>query len=205
VKKKRFNTDVSRKQQILDIAIQEIVDHGYSNTSVDTIAAKAGISKGVIYYHFNGKRELIERIYAVLLDELFEYRRSRVENEASAGAKLQAYIQTYFEFMYKHKKAFVAMMEAGIDLASDSQSNPWARDLNDRVFRFIAQIIEDGQKSGEFRAITPLALAPVIQGALDGIAIHWFADPEGLDLDACRVTFQEMIAMFTGKELPAKA
>ncbi len=205
MKKKRLFLGESRKRQILDIAIQEIVTHGYGNTSVDAIAAKAGISKGVIYYHFNGKRELIERIYAVLLEELFEYRRTRVEKETTAGAKLQTYIQTYFEFMYKHKKVFVAMMEAGIDLASDSQANPWAKDHNDRVFRFLSEIVEDGQKNGEFRIVSAMSLAPVIQGSLDGIAIHWFADPEGLDLDACRKTLQEMIAMFTDRTSSLKA
>jgi len=197
VKKKRYFNDASRKQQILDIAIEEIVRKGYGNTSVDAIAARAGISKGVIYYHFNGKRELIERIYSALLEELFRYRKTRVEKEVSPRAKLRTYIQTYFEFMRKHKNTFMAMMEAGIDLASDHQGNPWAKGINDRVFKFIAEILAEGQKSGEFRPFLPMSLAPVIQGALDGIAIHWFSDPEGLNLDECRKELQGMIEIYT--------
>lgn len=197
MKRKKFFNDDTRKQQILDIAIEEIIQKGYGNTSIEEIAARAGISKGVIYYHFNGKRELIERIYSALIDELFEYRKNRVETEVSARAKLRAYIHAYFEFMCKNRKTFVAMMEAGIDLASDNKGNPWARDFNDRAFRFIAEILAQGQKNGEFRSFPPMVLAPVIQGALDGIAIHWFSDPEGLKLEDCKNELQHMIETYT--------
>jgi TetR/AcrR family transcriptional regulator, fatty acid metabolism regulator protein len=186
----------ARRKQILEIAIKEIDRRGYRNTSVDAIAARAGISKGVVYYHFAGKRELVGTITGALLDELFEYRKARVEAETSASARLRAYIEAYFEFVCANSKKFGAMMEAGIVLGSDDGGNPWASAVNERAFDYIARLLAAGQESGEFREFPSRLLAPVIQGAVDGIALHWFSDPQGVNLAECKREIEEMIETY---------
>ena len=47
----------ARRRQIIDTAIRTIATRGYSRTSLAEIAREAGISKGVISYHFEGKGE----------------------------------------------------------------------------------------------------------------------------------------------------
>jgi len=42
----------ARRKQILDIALEKIATQGFQNTTIQEIANQAGISKGVIYYHF---------------------------------------------------------------------------------------------------------------------------------------------------------
>lgn len=36
---------------------------GYTATSLDAVAAEAGVTKGALYYHFRGKRELFEGVF----------------------------------------------------------------------------------------------------------------------------------------------
>jgi TetR/AcrR family fatty acid metabolism transcriptional regulator len=187
----------ARRKQILDIAIDEIDRRGYSNTSIDAIAARAGISKGVIYYHFQGKRELVGSITAALLDELFEYRKARVEAETSARAKLRTYIEAYFEFVCANERKFTAMLEAGVDLAANRDGNPWAPTTNERVFGYIASILDEGQRTGEFREIPSRVVAPVIQGALDGIAVQAASDPHGVSIEDCKRELDRMIETYT--------
>jgi AcrR family transcriptional regulator len=53
-----------RREQLLDIGRRLFAERGFEGTSVEEIAAKAGVSKPVVYEHFGGK----EGLYAVVVD-----------------------------------------------------------------------------------------------------------------------------------------
>lgn len=57
-------TGAERREQLLDIGRTLFAERGYEGTSVEEIAAKAGVSKPVVYEHFGGK----EGLYAVVVD-----------------------------------------------------------------------------------------------------------------------------------------
>jgi len=57
-------TGKERREQLLDIGRGLFADRGFEGTSVEEIAAKAGVSKPVVYEHFGGK----EGLYAVVVD-----------------------------------------------------------------------------------------------------------------------------------------
>jgi AcrR family transcriptional regulator len=48
-----------RRRQILDAAISCIDGQGWNRTTVDDVAAAAGLSKGAVYIHFANKRALL--------------------------------------------------------------------------------------------------------------------------------------------------
>jgi AcrR family transcriptional regulator len=75
----RRKAEISRGE-ILDAALACFAARGYHETSVDDIAARAGLSKGAIYWHFAGKREL----FLALVDRFSE--RALRELEAVADA-----------------------------------------------------------------------------------------------------------------------
>ncbi len=53
-----------RRAQLVEVAVALFADRGYEGTSVEEIAAHAGVSKPVVYEHFGGK----EGLYAVVVD-----------------------------------------------------------------------------------------------------------------------------------------
>ncbi|WP_089801124.1 TetR/AcrR family transcriptional regulator [Cellulomonas sp. KH9] len=57
-------TGVQRRAQLLDVSRTLFAEKGFDNTSVEEIAARAGVSKPVVYEHFGGK----EGVYAVVVD-----------------------------------------------------------------------------------------------------------------------------------------
>lgn len=50
------------RQLILDAAYLLFARQGYGQTSVDSILAEAGISKGAFYHHFESKEELFRAL-----------------------------------------------------------------------------------------------------------------------------------------------
>ena len=50
---KREEKSALSRQRILDAATEEFSQKGYEGASLNTVWAKKGISKGIIYHHFN--------------------------------------------------------------------------------------------------------------------------------------------------------
>ena len=55
---------VQRREQLLDVGRELFGQKGYEATSIEEIAARADVSKPVVYEHFGGK----EGLYAVVVD-----------------------------------------------------------------------------------------------------------------------------------------
>src|SRR5690348_8507049 len=53
-----------RREQLLDVGRSLFAEKGFDATSIEEIAARAGVSKPVVYEHFGGK----EGLYAVVVD-----------------------------------------------------------------------------------------------------------------------------------------
>src|SRR5690242_6447735 len=57
-------TGPQRREQLLDVGRKLFAEKGFEGTSVEEIAARAEVSKPVVYEHFGGK----EGLYAVVVD-----------------------------------------------------------------------------------------------------------------------------------------
>jgi AcrR family transcriptional regulator len=72
----------STKELLFQAAMALIGERGYSGASVDAIAAKAGVAKGIVYYYFDSKAALAEQLIASGLGFLAE----RLERAALAAS-----------------------------------------------------------------------------------------------------------------------
>ena len=57
-------TGKERREQLISIGRQVFAERGFEGASVEEIAARAAVSKPVVYEHFGGK----EGLYAVVVD-----------------------------------------------------------------------------------------------------------------------------------------
>jgi AcrR family transcriptional regulator len=60
----------STKERLFEAAMSLIGERGYGGASVDAIAAKAGVAKGIVYYYFDSKAALAEQLIASGLEFL---------------------------------------------------------------------------------------------------------------------------------------
>jgi AcrR family transcriptional regulator len=74
-------TGKERREQLLDVGRKLFAERGYEGTSVEEIAAKAGVSKPVVYEHFGGK----EGLYAVVVDRETELLLRTVTGSLTSG------------------------------------------------------------------------------------------------------------------------
>ena len=70
-----------KQQQILDAAAEVFAEEDYKRASTDDIAARAGISKGLLFYYFKNKQSL----YLYVADHLRSLVERHLEKERLAG------------------------------------------------------------------------------------------------------------------------
>ncbi|QZT64565.1 TetR/AcrR family transcriptional regulator [Mycolicibacterium austroafricanum] len=55
---------------LLDAARELFAAHGYETTSLAAVAARAEVTKGAVYHHFDGKRQLFEAVFVTEVDRM---------------------------------------------------------------------------------------------------------------------------------------
>ena len=88
-------TGKARRQQLLDIGRTLFAERGYEVTSIEEIAARAGVSKPVVYEHFGGK----EGLYAVVVDREMQGLLDRFTESLSGGHPRELLEQAALTFL----------------------------------------------------------------------------------------------------------
>lgn len=139
------------RQNILKVATEEFAAYGLSGARVDAIAERTLASKRMIYYYFGGKQGLysavLEKAYA---DIRAEEAQSDLAHMAPREA-LQKLIEVTFEYDENHTKFVNLVSIENIHHAKTISKLPSIRRINESVIRTLEDILERGQKTGEFR------------------------------------------------------
>lgn len=172
--KKPSFIETARRAQIMECAIEVIADLGYAHASLDQIARRAGISKGVISYHFNGKEELIQEIIRTQYISGYTFITSRLKTESSAAGILRAYIESDLEFMRLNPRHIIALVDIYLN---DRNAAGKLRSDNATDMKNLENILKSGQESGEFREFPTSVMAQVIRSAIDAVPIQMRLHP----------------------------
>jgi TetR/AcrR family fatty acid metabolism transcriptional regulator len=184
--------EAARRAQLIKCAIETIATLGYGQASLAQIAKRAGISKGVISYHFADKDELIEQVLREVLGEFHAYMEPRIKAEPTPARKLQAYIESNLAFMAARREYVLVLVDIFTN-ARRSDGKPFA---DPTAYEFglqgLAEILRRGQRCGEFRDFPPHLMAVTIRQGIDGVCGQLIADPK-LDLAAYA---KELVTIF---------
>ncbi|NDO77203.1 TetR family transcriptional regulator [Kocuria indica] len=103
-----------RREQLLSTALRVFSKGGYHSTSMDEIAAAAGVSKPVLYQHFPGKRDLFLALVQFTLSELSEKLERSLASAETNKARVQNVIDTHFEFVNSQPEAHRLVFSADL-------------------------------------------------------------------------------------------
>ncbi|HLU98946.1 MAG TPA: TetR/AcrR family transcriptional regulator [Thermobifida alba] len=104
-RKKQRMTGKERREQLLAIGRELFAERGFAATSVEEIAARAGVSKPVVYEHFGGK----EGVYAVVVDREMQCLLGLVSDalvEGSPRQKLEGAALALLRYVEEHSEGF---------------------------------------------------------------------------------------------------
>jgi len=197
--KNRSFVETVRRAQIVDCAIDTIAELGFARASVDQIAKRAGVSKGVITYHFPNKEEIVDAIVEKVVTAGRAYMEPRIVAETSAAGRLRAYIESDLEFIDAHRKALIALVEIAMNARrADGSLVIGPESLAQRAAN-LEDLLRAGQRSGEFRRFNTRVLALTIIQAIDAVPALLLREPS-LDVKLHARELATVFALATRKQ-----
>jgi AcrR family transcriptional regulator len=107
-----------RRLQLLAAARQVFAEKGYHATAMGDIADRAGVSKPVLYQHFEGKLDLYLALLDEQLAEMVRVVNTALESTDVNRDRVQAVMNAFFEFVDREDGAFRLVFES--DLIADA-------------------------------------------------------------------------------------
>ena len=160
-----------------------LAEVGFARASLARIAERAGISKGVISYHFDGKEDLMVRLVEQVYGEIGEAVGAEIAREETPRAMLRRHPVAVAAHMRDRRQHIAALGEVFANLR-DAEGKPrFGHHTSDEMYRVLEALYRAGQKSGDFRDFDVRVMAVTQQAAIDAMFGYWAAFPEH-DLDA---------------------
>lgn len=147
---------------ILQAAVREFACEGIAGARTDAIARSAKVNKALLYYYFKDK----EALYGAVLDQVFGGLVACVGEVLSRDLppreKILAYAGAHFDYVSTHplypRIVQGEMMGAGRGRANHLQHI--VRKYFRPLFARVAEVLKNGQATGEFRPVDPLHFVP---------------------------------------------
>ncbi|MEU1217001.1 TetR/AcrR family transcriptional regulator [Streptomyces sp. NPDC005790] len=109
---------LARKAQLLDCAVDVLVELGFAGTSVAEVARRAGVSKDVVTYHFPTKEDSLGEVVNSLYREAGEQIGEATGDSDSVIGELATYIRSNLTFVADHPRHVRAVMEVAANMRS---------------------------------------------------------------------------------------
>jgi TetR/AcrR family transcriptional repressor of bet genes len=159
------NTE-ERRQQIVAGLLQVMAERGYDGASVAAIAKAAGLTPGLVHYHFKDKQEILLTLaeqLAARVHERVASRLARVKGD-DARARVDAFLDA---FLATGADADPASVASWVTISAEAIRQPEVRAIYEKVVRTDLEHLEElvGAVTGKRRARAVAAgLFAAIQG-----------------------------------------
>jgi AcrR family transcriptional regulator len=156
--------DSTPRQRILDAAAAAFAADGFAGARVDRIALRAGVNKAMLYYHVGDKQALYTAVLQRNFERVQEALDAAIGRGGSARERLRSVIAALVEVVDRHPEHPRIVLR---EVASG------AVQLSDDIVRKLLSVVEtvrelliEGVRAGEFRALDPLLTHLAIVGSL---------------------------------------
>jgi len=100
-------------------ARQLFAEDGYGATSLDAVALKAGVTKGALYHHFEGKRQLFEAVFEREVERLTAELAAAYARESDPWKALEAGSRAFLEACLEPRLQRIVLLDAFAALGWD--------------------------------------------------------------------------------------
>lgn len=177
-------------ERILACALELFVRHGYRATTVDLIAARAGLTKGAVYFYFKTKEAIMLRLLddaeGAVVDPVVALM-SEGGAEADALDKMVRFLHHQSAAALSHPRHHLLLILTSIEFyGTNTRIEVRVRAIYRRLYASVEGFVHQGQAEGEVRTdLRSHELTAILMAVRDGTLIEWYRRPgelEGSDL-----------------------
>ena len=168
---RRRLTGGERREAILDAALQVFARRGYHAASIDDIAQAAGVSKALIYEHFESKHQLHLSLLDSQVNEILERLVASAGTGEPGEVRLRAGVDAFLTFVEERRGAFRMLFRAAADPEVADKLELIQRQATAAIAALIASepAAEREDDADQYREM----LAQQLSGAVQSLAVWW--------------------------------
>lgn len=168
---------VERRAQLLVVAKEVFAQSSYHETSMSEIAIAAGVTKPVLYQHFESKRHLYQALLADVGERLQSAIFDHVAQATTPRQQVEAGFAAYVRFVEQDYDGFSLLFNS-----TSRQDSEWSK-IVDAVERSIASQIAGLLTVMDISEHHALALAHGVVGQAEGMVRYWRSNAKELKAD----------------------
>lgn len=167
-----------RRALLLAAALAAFSDKGFHATAMDDIAERAGVSKPVLYQHFDSKLELYVALAAQVCDDIVRTIEGALESTADNGERIAACLHAYFEFVDRPASGYPLVFSS--DMGTDPAVAPLLEGAGTRCGEAIGRVLQDETELGWDECVL---LGNTLVGMAQAAARHWVESGSSIPLE----------------------
>ncbi|HEY6064935.1 MAG TPA: TetR/AcrR family transcriptional regulator [Thermoanaerobaculia bacterium] len=181
-----------RRLLLLKAAFREVAEKGFAEVTLDDVARRASVSKGVTLYYFVSKEDLFRQLFAWLVDSIHERMREAVSSAGGSVERVHALVAITFPSPSKNR----AFFRAFVDFCGLAARRDGFRDVMEHFYRgcreIDLEIVREGMRRGDFAVRDADSAASTVRAIFDGLMMQWLAERDlessfGRYRDRCEV------------------
>jgi AcrR family transcriptional regulator len=142
-----------RPNELLDAALRIFAERGYGNTRLEDIAAAVGVTKGTIYHYFETKEDLLRQAIEHNHERVFLPLEQGIrDRHGPVSATIRLFLRRAFGGnMDQTRQSVLTLLVQGVAREVPHVYQRWLEAGPARAWQLLAELIEEGKASGEFR------------------------------------------------------
>jgi AcrR family transcriptional regulator len=165
----------TRMNDVIAAAVAEFVEHGYEGASMESIAKRAGLTKGGLYHHFASKDEILYAANEHFMTPVYGML-AEAEAAASPSAGLGGFFRAYLDHWAQRPRELVFVALTLAKTLQDSSWWPMMAKYSQEMTAFYRRLLEKAAALGEIEEGDAEAQATSLLGAVDGLAAYVLMD-----------------------------
>jgi len=133
-----------REQQMLDAAVQMFSVNGYHETSMDTIAAQAQISKPMLYLYYGSKEDLFGACLNREMGRFIDVVRADIDFDQSPKDMLRNTIVAFLRYIDSNRASWIVMYTQAMSSQTFAQT---VREGRERIIALVSGLVRAGTRS----------------------------------------------------------
>jgi TetR/AcrR family transcriptional repressor of bet genes len=202
----RTRSKLERKQQLIDATITSIAKYGIPGTTMTTVTGIAGLSLGLVNFHFESKQKLFEETLLHLAMEDQEMWRKAIDGKGlSTEEKILAIVDAHFHPKVGSRKKQAVWFAFYGDSRSRASYRRIGGDIDDARYDCLLALLTDLKSSGDFPYVHAVDVATTMEALFDGLSLLMLIYPGDTTLaDGRRQMRSYLAAIFPTRFTPPK-
>lgn len=171
-----------RRERIVTAALKLILKRGYDRTTLDQVAAEAGVSKGLVSYHFTKKDDLFLAVLDQMLVRLQTDLEGCCKEDSPAWDQVTMNMRNLFGSERRTRSYYTVLVEFLGQASRKKSVREHTQIIYQTHLSYMERAVMAGVRSGQFKAVDPHAAASMLVAMMEGLILQWLYNPERLSL-----------------------